>query len=151
MDCSGVRIVSKSLSLTLTTAVVCLAACGNAWCDDAAAEPERRLETSLPVSGYPERWCIRTYVSEVRSQASVPIARTATSQSLNYRYIPMQLKDEIPEEFDDRSSLLERLKALKNVRLATLWQGRNRSLVVGVQDGGYLGVSLDNPDNDESP
>lgn len=143
--------MSKSLSLTLTMAVVCLAACVNAWCDDAPADADRTVGTPVPVSGYPERWCIKTYVSEIRSQADAPITRRATSASLNYRYVPIQLEEEIPEEFDDRSSLLERLKALKNVRLATLWQGRNRSLVVGVQDGGYLGVSLDNPGDDESP
>jgi hypothetical protein len=43
----------------------------------------------------------------------------------------------------DRSSVFKRLMEIRSLRLMTLWQGRDTALVFGVDDSGYLGVSLD--------
>lgn len=105
---------------------------------------------SMPASSYPDEWCIRSYVSRaaIRSVATRP--RGTPPPAELYRPASAPVEDPVPGANVDRASLLQRLKELKSLRFATLWRGRDRAVVLGIQDGGYLGFSLDDTtDTDE--
>ena len=102
---------------------------------------------SLTATAYPAEWCITTFLDERRQASPIPVTRRA-APSLGSTAYPASLEaDAALTNASDSASLMNRLLELNTNRLMTLWQGRSRSLVVGVQKGGYLGVSLDEDDD----
>ena len=102
--------------------------------DDRAASSAAIRVLVEQSSHYPERWCIDTYL--------------ASRRNANY---PRTLVTRLPapgrsissiHEYSGEQSLWDRLSALPRMQIATLWQGRHRSLVLGFQDGGYFGFSF---------
>ena len=100
-----------------------------------------------PVSEYPRKWCIETWMNSRPGRIRASTSRRAPPAALTHRSDVTVDVEEPPVDYTDRTSLISRLKALRHLKFATLWQGRDRALVVGVQDGGYIGVSLDDPNN----
>ncbi len=102
-----------------------------------------RLETTA--SFYPEAWCIETFLKTSSRTATVSRRAPPTlDRPVSIAINPVVSEASIAATaYTDRSSLIERLKALKSRPVATLWRGRETALVLRVQDGGYFGVSID--------
>jgi hypothetical protein len=101
------------------------------------------------VSGYPKSWCIKSWLA-ARPGSRRTSATTRPPPSVgSYRSETPLRVDDGPIDYSDRTSLISRLKALRHAKFATLWRSRDRALVLGIQDGGYIGVSLDDPRTDD--
>lgn len=88
------------------------------------------------------RWCIATFLANANSDRPHP--------NLSSHRSPLRLSrrvDVAQPNYSDQSSLLSRLKGLRNFRLATLWRGRDSALVLTVIDDAYVGVRLDEADH----
>lgn len=102
-------------------------------------------EAAMPASGCPGRWCIKSFIAREATASRSALLRRAPPGALAYGH---RLDDAVADDYRDAASLLQRLEALGTLRFATLWRGRDRALVVGIQDGGYVGVSLDDTSDD---
>lgn len=104
------------------------------------ADAESAAEARLGEAAAADRWSIRAFLrrsesrTNPRRQAHAPPARSDRWYRSAYA------------QYTDTSSPLSRLKALRNWRLATLWRGRESSLVLGLVDDAYFGVRLDADD-----
>lgn len=93
---------------------------------------------------YSGHWCIQTFLSNN--------VNNIVSRDLNAARagaIPMPRSAGGPFYYSDsalpyRSSLLEELKQTRFLQLMTLWRGHEKSLVLGINSKGMLGVNLDN-------
>lgn len=110
-----------------------------------AGEPEssERPPKSVPASAYPERWCIKTFLNERRQDQPVLVSRLPAPGHAVYTSADLLVTDVASAGAADSASLMNRLRNLHADSLMTLWKGRSRSLVLGVQKGGYLGVRMD--------
>lgn len=107
----------------------------------AASETEyhRLNHTDTPGA---DRWCILQFIENSRQERYVTGARSAQPHSTVYRATGYSLAA-APPAYTDASSLVSRLNALRDFRLATVWRGKQSELVFGVDDAGYLGLHLE--------
>ena len=99
------------------------------------------LETATPA--YEGRWCIETFLAKEKAERS----SEAHGSRVLSTYRPLRHGTVAEPTYSDQSSLLSRLKGLRNFRLATLWRGKDSALVLTVIDDAYVGVRLDEADH----
>ena len=112
------------------------AAIGDDWSDTVFLSQEQ-LALRAATAVYPDRWCVKTFVRSNRGD--LPDRQSSA-------FIPGDGSYLLPTNsplYSNDSSLASRLIALRTMRLATLWRGRNQALVVGLSKSGYLGIRLD--------
>ena len=119
---------------------------GSAHCDDLKMS-DGNTEAELLAVGhstprYAGRWCISTFIDRSRKPGAVQATRY---RSPAYRFDSepwYSLVDTYPA-YDSEPPLVSRLKALRTLRMMTLWQGRDSALVFGLNESGYIGIRLD--------
>lgn len=118
---------------------------GTAHADDAALEnrtPAVRADAEHATSPYPARWCIEHFLARTHrsARAGLPIRRSspAAAGPLSLTYAA----DSVPAPYFAPDSLINRLIEHRSWRMATLWTDRHRALYFGIDEHGYLGVSL---------
>ena len=85
-----------------------------------------------------ERWSIRAFLDRRKERISI---RRPTTEQPTPRTSRWRGGDTL--HYNDYSSPLNRVRALRKWRLATLWRGQRSTLVLGLVDNGYFGVRLD--------
>lgn len=106
-----------------------------------AAETEHHRLDHTEAPGA-DRWCILAFIENSRKERYLEGPRPSQPPSSIYR-APSYSLSATPPAYTDATSLMSRLNALRDFRLATLWRGRQSELVFGVDDAGYLGVHLE--------
>lgn len=104
----------------------------------------RLLVVDHSTSLFADRWCILTFIGNSRNLDSISALgyRSPYPYSVSAAGSAYALYSNKPE-YSDESSLINRLLALRTMRLMTLWQGRETALVFGLNETGYLGIRLD--------
>jgi len=112
-----------------------------ASCDDKPAPVDSHDRKHL-TSPYPSRWCIEHLIEATRANRR---ARVADQQRVLLPLGP----DSVPVDlvFADpgvplQGTLIGRVIEQRSLRIATLWTGRRTVLYFGLDDHGFLGVSL---------
>lgn len=109
------------------------------------ADAERRIDAQDPSADAKQhapdplnRWSIPAFVRDSARHSAV---------GAPLRYVPAahttRWYSSSSPTYTDTSAPMNRIKALKKLRVATLWRGRNSSLVLGLVDQRYFGVRLD--------
>lgn len=105
------------------------------------------LDLEQLASPYAQRWCILTFITESRDlrrpddpDYDDPYYRVLNAGFASPPY--RSLAHDYPEHADQPSPI-DRLMALRRLRLMTLWRGRDSALVLGLNESGYFGVRLD--------
>ncbi len=119
---------------------------GSAHGDDSAAVEGNSHADLLTVRHstpwFAGRWCISTFIDRSRKPGLV---QAAPYRSPAYRFVSepsFSLAGAYPA-YDTEPPLVTRLKALRTLRMMTLWQGRDSALVFGLNESGYIGIRLD--------
>ena len=111
---------------------------------DEITDASARLDLDRIDSVYPDRWCITTFIDRSRK---IPVHRTSGIRTAETWAASTPVFPAVSyAAYSGNSSLANRLLALRTLRIATLWRGRQQALVFGVNESGYLGVRLDEID-----
>lgn len=119
---------------------------GTAQGDDLSFTDSRTQSELLTINHstplFAGRWCILTFIDDSRNFDAVS---THGYRSAAFRSV-VRSSYSLPggrPTYADESSLVSRLKALRTLRMMTLWQGRDSALVFGLDESGYIGIRLD--------
>ena len=112
----------------------------------ATAQDDKRTAVDAETAG--ERWSIRAFLARRKERAYV---RRSSTPNASLRQSYWRNTDTL--HYNDHSSPINRVRALSNWRLATLWRGQRSTLVLGLVGNGYFGVRLDaaEPKGDSEP
>ena len=119
---------------------------GSARCDDLTIADGNAQAELLTVSHstpwFAGRWCISTFIDQSRKPGA---AQATRYRSPVYRFVsePAYSLAGAHPAYDTEPPLVSRLKALRTLRMMTLWQGRESALVFGLNESGYIGIRLD--------
>ena len=110
----------------------------SAWCeesDDSAAE-------AMTLSAFSGRWSITSFL-EIRRRGQAPSVSLLPPPASDFASARLSTTPSLGTAVPvNNLSLANRLTEIHADSLMTLWSGRSRSLVLGVQKGGYLGVRV---------
>lgn len=88
-----------------------------------------------------DRWCILTFIRQSQRRNHAPVRLPAGAAYLAGSTSVYRMMNQ--PAYSGATSFFSRLNTARGIRLATLWKGRESSLVLGVDNDGYLGFRLD--------
>ena len=94
-------------------------------------------------SRYPGQWCVVTFV---RESLWLPPRRSSALAQNAYSYAPPGIGRAVLNNgspYAYRPSFIENIIETRFLHLMTLWQGHENMLLLGIDDHGMLGVTLD--------
>ena len=114
--------------------------------EQSVTAPDEEIKPSVityDTSRYPGQWCVVTFV---RESLSVGPRRSSALERSTYSFAPpgtsrAVLNNGSPYAY--RPSFIENIIETRFLHLMTLWQGRENELLLGIDDHGMFGVTLD--------
>jgi hypothetical protein len=107
---------------------------------DRIIEPTK---ASYSTSRYSGRWCIVTFIEQSRLQSP---GTTLTFTASEYTYSSLLARRSVlgsGSPLPYRPSFIDNLVETRYLRLMTLWRGHENALLLGIDEHGLLGVTLD--------
>jgi hypothetical protein len=98
---------------------------------------------SYSKSRYSGRWCIVTFIEQSRLQSP---ATTLTIAGNEITYSPLRARRSVLDSGSPlpyRPSFIDNILETRYLRLMTLWRGHENALLLGIDEHGLLGVTLD--------